>query len=189
MHKLIQMKQNDDKLPAENKKIQRLKNIVSFERIEDSSLYEVASMAGLKLMTLGDVIQAGIQAQETIGGYRPKDAGANDPFMLCYTSGTTGDPKGVIMTHKMMMNCVGAHHYREEWRAGESYMSYLPLAHAYEQFLFTAATTFNIKIGFYSGDVLKLVSEDIPTLKPNIFPSVPRIYNRIFGKIKEGIES
>lgn len=47
----------------------------------------------------------------------------------------------------------------------------------------------NIKIGFYTGDVLKLVSEDIPTLKPEIFPSVPRIYNRIYGKIKEGIES
>ena len=107
--KLIQLKANDDKLPAQTKKVHRLKNIVSFERIEDYGLNEVANLAGLRLLTLGDVIQAGIEAQETVGGYRPREVGTNDAFMLCYTSGTTGDPKGVILTHKMMINCVGAH--------------------------------------------------------------------------------
>jgi long-chain acyl-CoA synthetase len=40
-----------------------------------------------------------------------------------------------------------------------------------------------MRCGFYGGDPLKLVTEDLPALKPTFFPSVPRIYNRIYGKI------
>lgn len=42
-----------------------------------------------------------------------------------------------------------------------------------------------MRAGFYGGDPLKLVGEDLPALRPTFFPSVPRIYNRIFGKIKD----
>jgi len=44
---------------------------------------------------------------------------------------------------------------------------------------------FGMKCGFYSGDNLKLVSHDLPALKPTIFPSVPRVFNKIYGKIKD----
>jgi long-chain acyl-CoA synthetase len=39
-----------------------------------------------------------------------------------------------------------------------------------------------MKVGFFSGDILKL-TEDMGILKPTFFPSVPRLYNRIYGKI------
>ena len=45
---------------------------------------------------------------------------------------------------------------------------------------------YGVKIGFFGGDVLKLV-DDIKALKPTVFPSVPRLYNRIYGKIKDGL--
>jgi long-chain acyl-CoA synthetase len=45
-----------------------------------------------------------------------------------------------------------------------------------------------MKAGFYGGDVLKLV-EDIGILAPTVFPSVPRLYNKIYGKIKTGIDA
>jgi long-chain acyl-CoA synthetase len=45
-----------------------------------------------------------------------------------------------------------------------------------------------MKAGFYGGDVTKLV-DDIATLKPTVFPSVPRLYNKIYGKIKDTIDS
>jgi len=44
---------------------------------------------------------------------------------------------------------------------------------------------YGMKCGFYGGDPLQLVSHDLPALKPTLFPSVPRLYNRIFGKIKD----
>lgn len=44
------------------------------------------------------------------------------------------------------------------------------------------------KSGFFGGNVLKL-TEDVGILRPTIFPSVPRLYNRIYGKIQDGIKS
>jgi len=46
-----------------------------------------------------------------------------------------------------------------------------------------------VQIGFYGGDPLKMVAEDIPILKPTFFPSVPRLYNRIYGKIQDNIKA
>jgi len=42
---------------------------------------------------------------------------------------------------------------------------------------------YGVKCGYFGGDVLKMISHDIPILKPTFFPSVPRLYNRIYGKI------
>lgn len=68
---------------------------------------------------------------------------------------------------------------------GDTYISYLPAAHSFEQGLFGCTMVYGLKCGFYSGDPLKLVSDDLPALKPTLFASVPRLYNRIYGKIKD----
>jgi len=55
--------------------------------------------------------------------------------MFSYTSGTTGDPKGVKLTHKMMMSCSSAVNVRFGEHAvdhTDSYISYLPAAHSFE---------------------------------------------------------
>jgi long-chain acyl-CoA synthetase len=65
------------------------------------------------------------------------------------------------------------------------YPSYLPAAHSFEQALQATAIITGMQTGFYGGNPLALVSEDLPALKPTLFPSVPRIYNRIFGKIQD----
>lgn len=62
-------------------------------------------------------------------------------------------------------------------------ISYLPLAHSFEQLLFVASLSYGTQIGYFGGDVLKL-TDDCQVLKPTLFPSVPRIYNRIYDKIQ-----
>lgn len=47
---------------------------------------------------------------------------------------------------------------------------------------------YGVKCGYFGGDVLKLVGRDLPLLKPTFFPSVPRLYNKIFAKLKAGID-
>ena len=69
----------------------------------------------------------------------------------------------------------------------DTLISYLPSAHSFEAGLFATATVFGSRIGFYGGDPLKLISDDIPALKPTLFPSVPRVYNKVYGKIKAGM--
>ena len=65
-------------------------------------------------------------------------------------------------------------------------ISYLPLAHVFEQGMVSVMTVYGAKIGFYSGNVLKL-TEDMQVLKPTIFPSVPRLYNKIYGRIHDQV--
>ena len=110
--------------------------------------------------------------------------------MFSYTSGTTGDPKGVKLTHKAMLTCSQAVNTRfaeEKITSKDCYISYLPAAHSFEQCLFGVAIFTGEKVGFYGGDVLKLV-EDMDILKPSCFPTVPRLFNKIYSKIQDGFK-
>jgi len=46
---------------------------------------------------------------------------------------------------------------------------------------------YGVKCGYFGGNVLELVPKDLPMLKPTFFPSVPRLYNKIFAKLKSNI--
>jgi long-chain acyl-CoA synthetase len=63
------------------------------------------------------------------------------------------------------------------------YISYLPASHSFEQGIFGMSLIYGMAIGFYSGDPVKMIQEDLPALQPTMFPSVPRLYNRIYSKI------
>jgi AMP-binding enzyme len=69
--------------------------------------------------------------------------------------------------------------------AGDRHISYLPLAHIYERNTVNMAIHCGCSIGFYRGDVLELL-DDIAELRPTIFTSVPRLYNRIYDKVGGG---
>lgn len=112
--------------------------------------------------------------------------------MLSYTSGTTGDPKGVKLTHKMMLNQAYATQNRiamtlDPCTENDSYISYLPAVHSYEQSCQCLSLLYGVKIGFFSGDPLKLMA-DCALLKPTIFTSVPRVYNKIYAKLQAGLK-
>lgn len=105
-------------------------------------------------------------------------------YCLCYTSGTTGTPKGALISNKNIISILGALEERILFFNDDIYISYLPLAHVMEiavmlTFLFNKG-----KIGFYHGDMLNL-KEDLMILRPTIFLSVPRVLNRIYDGIKK----
>jgi long-chain acyl-CoA synthetase len=67
-------------------------------------------------------------------------------------------------------------------------ISYLPYPHIFENGLTCLYILSGVKIGYYQGDPLKL-TEDCAALQPAFFPSVPRLFNRIYSKIKERMDS
>ncbi|GMP48274.1 hypothetical protein CsSME_00015684 [Camellia sinensis var. sinensis] len=110
-----------------------------------------------------------------------------------YTSGTTGEPKGVILTNGAIMAEVLSTNQLllETVEAGteeDTYFSFLPLAHIYDQIIETYCIYSGSSIGFWQGDVRYLI-EDIVELKPTMFCGVPRVYDRIYTGIMEKISA
>ncbi len=68
------------------------------------------------------------------------------------------------------------------------HISYLPLAHVFERAVMTMIIGSGAHAGFYQGDALKLL-EDVAELRPTVFPSVPRLFNRIYDKIWAGVKA
>lgn len=116
-----------------------------------------------------------------------------DISTIMYTSGTTGDPKGVMISNESIITLVAGvllllQGSNEELHDDDVYLSYLPLAHIFdrvveEMFIYTGAS-----IGFWQGDV-KLLVEDIGVLKPTIFCAVPRVLDRIYTGLQAKISS
>ena len=108
--------------------------------------------------------------------------------MFCYTSGTTGVPKAVKISHRNILSVSTAANYAGvDVYDNDTVISYLPLAHSFEKVLFVLCIFKAVRIGYYAGDVNK-ISEDCMELKPTFFPSVPRLYNKIYDKINSKLK-
>ena len=116
----------------------------------------------------------------------PTPASPDDLATICYTSGTTGDPKGVMLTHKNLISNAAGYAVDLELSPSDCHISYLPLAHIYERVTMLVCLFNGAHVGFYRGDVLGLL-DDIAALQPTIFCSVPRLWNRIYDKVNAGV--
>ena len=137
------------------------------------------------MFSFDDLIAVG---DKNTGNVEPTKPAPEDVFMLSYTSGTTGDPKGVQLTHSMMVQCAASVQRRLgaiPLGENDTYISYLPAAHSFEQALFGVVTCYGLRQGFYGGDPRKMADDDLPYLQPTFFPSVPRLFNVFYGKLKE----
>ena len=111
-------------------------NIISFDPVSEED-FTLAQEAGLELHTYDEVMDAGKLVERIDMLYEPKP---EDIYMFCYTSGTTGDPKAAMISHRAMIAAMSQKNYIEENNCHSNYecgpgdvaFSYLPMAHIYE---------------------------------------------------------
>jgi long-chain acyl-CoA synthetase len=111
---------------------------------------------------------------------------ADDLAAIVYTSGTTGKPKGVMLTHGNVMADVKAVLQRVTPTVDDVFLSFLPLSHTFER---TAGYYLPMAAGCcvaYARSVAQL-SEDLRTVRPSVLVSVPRIYERVHAKVLESL--
>ncbi len=146
-----------------------LKHIYSFSDIEG-----VKHISELIAFGKSNFDQAKIDAIK-------KTISENDLNTLLYTSGTTGHPKGVMISHKGLLSNVKALQnlapIQSDWRA----LSFLPLNHVYERVLSTLYLFKGVSI--YYAENFETIAENSREIQPQIFVSVPRIFERVLEKI------
>jgi long-chain acyl-CoA synthetase len=109
-------------------------------------------------------------------------------MFMCYTSGTTGNAKGVMLTHNNLLHDIESFSERMGTLDRSTMMiSYLPYPHVFEQCLMAASIRFGGRIGYFSGHP-KDLTDDCAVLKPTVFTSVPRLYNKIHAAISAKME-
>ncbi|KAG6493390.1 hypothetical protein ZIOFF_048373 [Zingiber officinale] len=117
----------------------------------------------------------------------------DDICTIMYTSGTTGDPKGVLISNKNIITLISGVDrlllsVNEQLHEDDVYISYLPLAHIFDRVIEEMFIYCGASIGFWRGDV-KLLVEDIGELKPTVFCAVPRVLDRIYSGLQAKISS
>ncbi|KAF1319391.1 Long-chain-fatty-acid-coa ligase, partial [Globisporangium splendens] len=157
-----------------------IRTVVQYEEIDDEER-TLAQEKNVKLLTIAELRAIG---KENIA---PADPPLPDDIStICYTSGTTGNPKGALLTHANIMFAIKVVNKYATLYPTDVHLSYLPLAHIYERNVQTNVIQSGGAIGFYQGDTTKLM-EDLAVLQPTIFPTVPRVLNRIYDKISQGV--
>jgi long-chain acyl-CoA synthetase len=130
-----------------------------------------------------------------IGDWLPQDGGAtrhlardgNTLATIVYTSGTTGRPKGVMLSHNNILSNAAACLQVLAKGYDDVFLSFLPMSHTFERTLGYYLTVMSGSATAYARSIPQL-GEDLQTIRPTMLISVPRIYERIWSTIRAKLD-
>ncbi|XP_070773500.1 long-chain-fatty-acid--CoA ligase 6 isoform X6 [Enoplosus armatus] len=165
---------------VERKETPGLRRIILMDDF-DSALVEHAKGCGVHVQAMQEVEALGREHYR-----KPVPPAPDDLSIVCFTSGTTGNPKGVMLTHgNVVADFSGFLKVTDKVifpNQDDCLISFLPLAHMFERLIESVVYCHGGRIGFYQGDI-RLLPDDMKALRPTIFPVVPRLLNRMYDKI------
>jgi len=146
-------------------------------------LIQIEGPCAAGVLPLAEVIDSGRSGDaEDLFWQRAEKIDAEDILTLIYTSGTTGNPKGVILTHENLVQNVLPSAERAPVSPEDFCLEFLPLCHVFERmlgylYMYRSVTKAYCSV-YHVGDLLT-------TIKPTVFASVPRIYEKVYDKVMD----
>ncbi len=170
---------------AKRNKTFKLRNLLVIDKEDDEETAKNLEMLGFVIYRWEDIVQIGKEKGTNINLKKPDP---EDISIINYTSGTTGLPKGVKVSHNSIVvntdviEVIGLYP-----TPNDIYLSYLPYAHIMETLIITVVFNHGVQVGIYNGNAGKL-QEDFEILKPTAICAVPRIFQRIYEGINNKLK-
>ena len=170
----------------EEKFLQVREAIAECKAIEHVVFFEKPAVGETRGISLAELEERGRTTEETQPDLINEAARLikpDDLATLIYTSGTTGEPKGVMLTHENLVSNLIDSSSHLKFAQDDSALSVLPLSHVLERmamymYLYHGMAT-------YFGESLDAIGPNLREVRPTIFVGVPRIFEKIFARVKE----
>lgn len=181
----VQDKKVKQVLSSDCTSAQRLKSMVSFTTTTEEQNAAAANL-GMRVFSWNEFLE--------LGKERPSEPVPPRPLDVCtimYTSGTTGRPKGVVLTHENVAafvhgNDLYMEQFEDKMTVDDVYLSFLPLAHILDRVVEEYFFHKGASVGYFQGD-LNAIRDDIMELKPTLLAGVPRVFERVHEGILKAV--
>jgi long-chain acyl-CoA synthetase len=169
-----------EKILAARQRLPALKHVVAFDR----------DATGPGVLALEELYARGRAARAARASWR-SDAlrvRPEDLATLIYTSGTSGDMKGVMLTHGNIASNVSTCCELFSFREDDECLSFLPLSHIFER-MFGHYSMFHCGVVINYAESVDTVATDMQRLRPTLMASVPRLYEKIYGRVLDAVRA
>jgi long-chain acyl-CoA synthetase len=138
-----------------------------------------------RVITLDELIArgAGVNVEEFEA--RARAVTPDDLATFIYTSGTTGTPKGVMLTHQNIASNVTSGLSVLNLDPAYTVLTFLPLSHSFERTVDYCYFLTGCSIAY--AESVAAVAQNMMEVKPQVFVSVPRVYEKVYGRVQEGV--
>ena len=170
------------------------KKLYNLEQLSTAILFDMTTYCDSK-KELEKLKDAGFVAYSFVDDFQKENENVKDSDLeisnpdtimtICYTSGTTGDPKGVMLSQRNLISVLETVIRDSSVPIDENdgHISYLPLAHIFERMVISGFMGVAGKVGFISGNVRTTLIEDMTLVNPTLVFMVPKILQNIRKKI------
>lgn len=184
---------SDAKIMVVSDKLQfdKVKEVESqLDAVEKFVVIDSQEVEHPRMIAYDDLIRKGEEYLNSNGGFVEEVVSRlkrDDLATIIYTSGTTGEPKGVMLSHGNFLSNIEASTRAMPVDHTDTFLSFLPLSHVFER-MAGHFLAFSIGGSIAYAESVDTVADNLQEVKPTLMTSVPRLFEKIYGRVMDSLE-